>query len=126
MIRPPLWNACDFVLQINFTIAHIPGKINTAVDFLSRLELDPDKKIILNIREDILTKPIEVNTESTGNAQEEAVFLVTTDQQETTEKEQWESKEEARKAIPNDRPVITVSCYYANDLYKDTKIVDIA
>ena len=33
MIPPPLWNACDFVRQINFTIAHIPGKMNTAADF---------------------------------------------------------------------------------------------
>ena len=32
-IPPPLWNACDFVLQLNFTIAHIPGKMNTAADF---------------------------------------------------------------------------------------------
>ena len=37
MIPPPLWNACDFVLQFNFTIAHIPGKMNTAADFISRL-----------------------------------------------------------------------------------------
>ena len=34
MIPPPLWNACDFVLQLNFFIAHIPGKMNTAADFL--------------------------------------------------------------------------------------------
>ena len=47
MIPPPLWNACDFVLQFNFTIAHIPGKMNTAADFLSRLEMDPNDKIIL-------------------------------------------------------------------------------
>ena len=33
MIPPPLWNACDFVLQFNFTIAHNPGKMNTAADF---------------------------------------------------------------------------------------------
>ena len=33
MIPPPLWNACDFVQQFNFTIAHIPGKMNTAADF---------------------------------------------------------------------------------------------
>ena len=32
-IPPPLWNACDFVLQFNFTIAQIPGKTNTAADF---------------------------------------------------------------------------------------------
>ena len=33
MIPPPLWNACDFVLQFNFTIAYNPGKMNTAADF---------------------------------------------------------------------------------------------
>ena len=126
MIPPPLWNACDFVLQFNFTIAHIPGKMNTAADFLSRLEMDPNEKIILKIREDIPIKPIEVNIESTGIAQEEQVFPDPTDQQETTESELWKRKEEARNAIPNDPPVITVSCYYANDLHKDTTIVNIA
>ena len=33
MIPPTLWNACDFVPQFNFTIAYIPGKMNTAADF---------------------------------------------------------------------------------------------
>ena len=47
MIPPPLWNACDFVLQFNFTIAHIPGKLNTAADFLSRSENDLIEKIFL-------------------------------------------------------------------------------
>ena len=42
MIPPPLWNTCDFVLQPNFTIAHTPGKMNTAADFLSRLEINPN------------------------------------------------------------------------------------
>ena len=126
MIPPPLWNACDFVLQFNFTIAHIPGKMNTAAGFSSRLEMDPNEKIILNIREDIPTKPIEVNIESTGIAREEQVYFDPTDQQGTTEKELWARKEEARNTIPNDPPVITVSCYYANDLHKDTTIVNIA
>ena len=126
MISPPLWNACDFVLQFKFTIAHIPGKKNTASDFLSRLEIDPNEKIILKIREDIPTKPIEVNIEFTGIAQEEPVFFDPTNQQETTEKELWQRKEEAGSAIPNGQPVITVSCYYSNDLHKDTIIVNIA
>ena len=126
MIPPPLWNACDFVLQFNFTIAHIPGKMNTAADFLSRLEMDPNEKIILKIREDIPTKAIEVNSECTGIAQEEPVFFDPTDPQETTEKELWKRKEKARNAIPNDPPVIKLSCYYANDLHKDTTIVNIA
>ena len=126
MIPPPLWNACDFVLQFNFTIAHIPGKMNTAADLLSRLEKDPNEKIFLKIREDIPTKPIEVNIESTGIAQEGQVFHDPTDPQETTEKELWTCKEESRNALSNDPPVITVSCYYADDLHKDTTIVNIA
>ena len=123
MIPPPLWIACEFVLQVSFTIAHIPGKMNTAADFLSRFEMDPNEQIILQIREDIPTKPIGVNIEYTGFAQEEHVFDDPTDQQETTEKELWTRKEEARNAIPNDPTDITVSCCYANDLHKDTTIV---
>ena len=86
MIPPPLGNACDFVIQFNFTIEHIPGKMNTAADFLSRLEKDPNEKINLKIREDIPTKSIEVNIESTGIAQEKTVFFDPRDQQETTKR----------------------------------------
>ena len=126
MIAPPLWNACDFVLHFSFTIAHIPGKMNTAAGFSSRLDLDPNGKIILKIREDFPKNLIEVNIESTGIAQEKPVFVDTTDQQETTKKELWKRKEEARNAMPNDPPVIIVTWYYANDLHKGTTIVYIA
>ena len=34
-IPASLWNACDYVLQFNFKIAHIAGSVNTATDFLS-------------------------------------------------------------------------------------------
>ena len=37
-----------------------------------------------------------------------------------------EHKEEARNAITNEPPVITVSCKYANDLHRDTTNVNIA
>ena len=126
MIPPPLWNACNFVSQFYFTIAHFPGKTNTAADSLSRLEVDLKEKIFLKIRENIPTKSIEVNIESTGIAQEEPVFFDTTDQQETAEKELWKRKEEARNAISNDPTVLTVSWVYANNLHKDTAIVKIA
>ena len=126
MIPPPLWNACDFVLQFNFTIAQIPGKMNTAADFLSRLEMDPNEKTNIKIKEDSPTEPIEVNLDSSGIAQEEPVFFDPTDQQETTEKELWQLKKEVRNATPNDPPVITVSCYYENDLHKDKTFVNIA
>ena len=55
---------------------------------------------------------------------EEQVFHDPTDQQATTEKEFWTRKEEVRNAIPNDPPVFKVSCFYANDLHKDTTIVN--
>ena len=126
MIPPPLRNACDLVLQFNFTIAHNPGKKNTAADFFSCLEKDCNEKLILKIREDIPTKPTEVNIESTSVAQDEPVFFDTTDQRENTEKELWSRNEKAQNAIPNDPPVIKVSCYYANDLHKGTTIVNIA
>ena len=67
-----------------------------------------------------------MNIESTGIAQDEPVFFDTRDQQETTEKELWKGKEEARNAIPNDPPVITVSSYYAKDLHRDITILNIA
>ena len=37
-----LWNACDYVIQFNFTITLIPGKNDTAADYLSRLEVCPN------------------------------------------------------------------------------------
>ena len=47
MIPPSYWNACNFVLQFQFKIAHVPGRMNTAVDFLSRLDINPKDKVLL-------------------------------------------------------------------------------
>ena len=68
-IPPALLNACDYVLQFNFEIAHIAGSVNTAADFLSRLELQVTEKIRLKIREDIHKTPIEVTTSSSDVAE---------------------------------------------------------
>ena len=67
-IPPALWNACDFVLQFNLKTAHIAGSVNTAADFLSRLELIVTEKIRLKTRENIQTTPIEVTTSSSDVA----------------------------------------------------------
>ena len=75
------------ILYCNSTLlSHTFQGKYTAADFLSRLEMDPNEKIILKSGKDIPTKPIEVNIESPGIAQEEPVFFEPTDQQETTEK----------------------------------------
>ena len=86
-IPPSLWNACDYVLQFNFKIAHITGSVNNAADFLSRLELKVTEKIHLKIREDVQRTPIEVSTSSSDVADEEQIFFTHPDSQDETEEQ---------------------------------------
>ena len=95
-IPPALWNACD-VLQFNFKIAHIVGSVNTAADFLSRLEFEVTEKIRLKIREDIHTTPIEVTTSSSDVADEEQFFFTHADDTNESEEQTLERKEKSRQ-----------------------------
>ena len=70
-IPPSLWNACNYVVQFHFKRAHIAASVNTAADFLSRLELKVTEKIRLKIRKDVQSTPIEVTTVSSDNPDEE-------------------------------------------------------
>ena len=67
-IPPALWNACDYVLQFNLKTDNIAGSVNTAADFLSRLELIVTEKIRLKTRENIQTTSIEVTISSSDVA----------------------------------------------------------
>ena len=96
-IPPALWNACDYVLQYNFTIAHIAGSVNTAADFLSRLELKVTENLRLKIREDIHTTPIEVTTSSSDVADEEQVFFTHANNGKESEEQTFEWKEQSRQ-----------------------------
>ena len=96
-IPPALWNACDYVLQFNFKIAHIAGSVNTAADFLSRLELKVTEKIRLSISEDIHTTPIEVTTSSSDVADEEQIFFTQADDGQESEEQKLERKEQSRQ-----------------------------
>ena len=93
-IPPAPWNACDYVLHFNFTIAHIAGSVNTAADFPSRHELKVTKKIRLKIREDIHTTPIEVTTSSSDVADEEQIFFTHADDGKESEEQTLERKEQ--------------------------------
>ena len=84
-IPPTLWNACDYVLQFNFRIMHVAGTLNTAADFLSRLEITPKEKIELTKREDIRTTPIQINMQSTDVADDEQQFFLPDERLETGE-----------------------------------------
>ena len=96
-IPPSLWNACEYVLHFNFKIPHIAGSVNTAADFLSRLELKVTEKIHLKIREDVQTTTIEVSTSSSDVAVEEQFFLTQPDTQDETEEQTLQRKEQSQK-----------------------------
>ena len=96
-MTPALWNACDYVLQFNFKIAHIAGSVNTAADFLSRLELKVTEKIRLKSREDIHTTPIEVTTSSSDVADEEQFFFTHAEDGKESEEQTFEQKEQTRQ-----------------------------
>ena len=96
-IPPALWNACDYVLQFNFKIAHIAGSVNTAADFFSRLELKVTEKIRLKLREDIQTTPIEVTTSSSDVTDEEQFFFTHADDTNESEEQTLERKEQSRQ-----------------------------
>ena len=96
-IPPSLWNACDYMLQFSFKIAHIAGSVNTAADFFSRLDLKVTETIGLKIREDVQTTPIEVTTFSSDVADEEQFFFTKTDDQDETEKQILKRKKQSRR-----------------------------
>ena len=109
LIPPPLPKACDFVVQLIFTIAHNPGKMNTAADFLSRLDIDPNQKLIVKIRGVMPTLPIEVNIQSTGKTQEDRVFFLIEDANLPSEQQQWQRKQEKRNAVHTEPHVKTAT-----------------
>ena len=95
MNPPAFWNACDYVLQYNFVIAHVAGSMNTAAGFLSRTEVDPKEKLEMTIRNDIHTKATEVNIQSSGIVEEEQIYILPDD--EIDENQLWEEKQNVRK-----------------------------
>ena len=96
-IPPALWKACDYVLQFKFKKAHIAGSVNTAADFLSRIEHKVTEKIRLKIREDKHTRTIEVTTSSSDVADEEQIFFTHADDGKQSEEQTLERKEKSRQ-----------------------------
>ena len=118
IIPPPKWIACDFVIQFNFTIAQIPGKNNTAADYLSRMEMDPIEKLVLKIRADVETQPIEVNVQSAGVSEEEQVFF--TEEDNETEIEIWERKTQSKAGLKVVETVIQIDAISENVVKETT------
>ena len=99
---PPLWNDSDSVLQYNFVIAHLAGAMNTAADFLSRAEVNPTEKLEMNIRNDVITKAIEVSIKTTRVAEEELLYILP--EETPTEQQLWEEKDTLRRTAKIETP----------------------
>ena len=82
---------------VQFQKPHIAGSVNTAADFLSRLELKVTERIRLKIREDVQKTPIEVTTSSSDVADKELFFFTQLDVEDATERLTLQRKENSRK-----------------------------
>ena len=106
IIPPTLWNACDFVIHFNLTIAHISGKNNTTADYLSRMEMDNTEKLVLKRRADVETQPIKVNVQTAGVFEEEQVFFLpkkTMKQENKFGKGKSSQKQDSRSRRPSSK-----------------------
>ena len=84
------------MLQFNFKRTHVARLVNTASDFLSRLELKVTEKIRFKIREDVQTTLIEVTTSFSNVADEEKIFFTQTDEVDGTEEQIFLRKTQCR------------------------------
>ena len=73
----PLWKACDYVLHYKFVIVHVAGAVNTAVDFRSRMEVNPIEKLQeMSICNDIQTEALEINIQSSRTSLCEHIYII--------------------------------------------------
>ena len=79
---------------------------------MSRLEADPKDKLVMKIREDVQSLPIEINVQSAGVSQEEQIFYTNDDDE--TEEQYWTRKETIRKNPAIDEPIVTIQTLSTN------------
>ena len=100
-----------YVIRFDFVIAHIPGAQNTAADYLSCLESDLKDKLLMKIREDVQTLPIEINVQSAGVSQKE---IFHTNDNDETEEQFWARKEAIRRNSATAETTITIQSVSTN------------
>ena len=95
-IPPSLWNACDYVLQRNFKIAHIAGLVESSwLSLAIRIESHGGDSSQNPGR---CTKtPNVVTTSSSDVADEEQFFFAQADGENETEEETLDRKEQSQK-----------------------------
>ena len=87
---------------------------------MSRFKIDPNGKLIIQIREDVPTQPIEVNIQSNGIAREDQFFFHTEGADFPSEEQLWQRKEEKRNVVHREPLVISTSPCYINDKCTNT------
>ena len=60
-IPPSPWNYVARVTAFNIVVIHIPGKANSAADFISRLQSNPNESIELKLTDRISVREIEID-----------------------------------------------------------------
>ena len=68
------------------------------------MEADSRDKLVMKIREDVQTLPIEINLQFAGVTQEEQIFYTNDDDE--TEEQYWTRKEAIRRNPAIDEPTI--------------------
>ena len=76
------------------------------------MEMDPTEKLVLKIRADVETQPIEVNVQSAGVSEEEQVFF--TEEDNETEEQIWERKKQSKAGLKVDETVIQIDTISEN------------
>ena len=105
---PFLWNACEEVLEFISETAHSTSSVNTAADFLPKLELKVTEKIRHIFREDVRKTNIEEKT-STSDVADGAQFFCsqTNDEveiEEQTFKRKGQSRKKAEESVAKEQP----------------------
>ena len=81
---------------------------------MSRMELDPNKKMMLNRREDVETRPIKSSDQSAGVLEEEHVF--STEEIDETQKQFWERKKLSKTRHKVDEAGIRIDAITKNNV----------
>ena len=76
------------------------------------MEMEPNGKLVLTIRADVETRPIEVNVQSAGVSEEEQIFF--TKEDDETEAQIWQRKKQSRNNQHNTEAVIHIGAISEN------------
>ena len=87
---------------------NVAGTQNTAAEFLSRIDLNPKERVEVTIRNDSRIRPIQVNLQSTGVADEEQLFFLPEETIETEEKILLQKEQARQNASDKERKKIVI------------------